>query len=83
MGLKSFFFPKDFKKQMMAGSYATSSYSLVGSTYMKEKKPNWWKFWSLMPIWGTFVFYREGKRLVDADKSGKLEKMVKSSVKKK
>jgi len=82
MGFKEFWFPKDFKKQMMAGNYESSGYMVVGSMYMKEKQPKWWRFWSIMPFWGSFIFYRYGKKLADADKSGQIKKAATSKKKK-
>jgi hypothetical protein len=83
MGLKSFFFPKDFKKSFDEGRYGGTGYMAVGSFKMKETQPQWWKFWSMMPIWGSIVFYRYGKKLVAEDKSGKLVKSVKMDAKRK
>jgi hypothetical protein len=37
----------------------------------------------MMPIWGSIVFYRYGKKLVAEDKSGKLVRSVKMDAKRK
>lgn len=66
MGLKSFFFPKNFKSEMMKGKFS-SDYALTkGIEKVSEHKYGkfFLKFFSWMPIVGHFFFWREGKKKI-------------------
>lgn len=61
--IMEFFFPKNFKGSMIESQFTADRYIKLGSDRILRTRGKFWHdFWSWLPIWGSFIFYREGKK---------------------
>lgn len=67
-----FFFPKNFKGSMIESQFRSDRYMTLGADRIKRKRGMfWYNFWSWIPIWGSFIMYREGKKEDEENAKGR------------